>query len=64
VLQAQSASNGKWRTYGFYNCTPGKGKFRKDYRNVLRIKVQVCRGTAKRPTDECSKPKTIMTQGG
>jgi hypothetical protein len=64
VFKAQSASNGRWKTFGFYNCVPGNGTFRKDYRNVLQIKVQVCRGTSKRPVDECSRWKTIMTQGG
>jgi hypothetical protein len=64
VLRAQSAGNGRWKTYGFYNCTPGTGTFRKNYGSVLQIKVQVCRGTSKRPTGECSKQKTIMTQGG
>jgi hypothetical protein len=64
VLRAQSAKNGKWKTYGFYNCVPGKGTFRKDYGAVLQIKVQVCTGTSKRPTGWCSKWKTIMTQGG
>lgn len=64
VFKAQSASNGRWKSFGFYNCVPGNGTFRKDYRNVLQIKVQVCRGTSKRPTGECSRWKTIMTQGG
>jgi hypothetical protein len=64
VLKSQSASNGRWKSYGFYNCVPGTGTFRKDYRNALQIKVQVCRGNSKRPTGECSRWKTIMTQGG
>lgn len=64
VFKAQSASNGRWKSFGFYNCVPGNGTFRKDYRNVLQIKAQVCRGTSKRPVDECSRWKTIMTQGG
>ncbi|TMR22553.1 hypothetical protein ETD86_11210 [Nonomuraea turkmeniaca] len=64
VLRAQDARNGRWKVYGFYNCKPGTGTFRKDYGSVLQIKVQVCRGTAKRPTGECSKQKTILTTGG
>ncbi|TMR90329.1 hypothetical protein [Nonomuraea basaltis] len=64
VLRAQSASNGRWKTYGFYNCTPGTGTFRKSYGSVLQIKVQVCRGNSKRPIDECSKWKSIFTTGG
>ncbi|MFI7445296.1 hypothetical protein [Nonomuraea indica] len=64
VLRAQDANNGRWKTFGFYNCTPGVGTFRKDYGSVLQIKVQVCRGTSKAPTGDCSKQKTILTQGG
>ncbi|MFI6479161.1 hypothetical protein ACIBH1_14605 [Nonomuraea sp. NPDC050663] len=64
VLKAQSATNGKWKSHGFYYCKPGVGTFRKDYGAVLQIRVQVCRGTATRPTGSCSRWKTIYTQGG
>ncbi|MEW9553667.1 hypothetical protein [Nonomuraea sp. NPDC050783] len=63
VLKAQDSRNGRWKTYGFYNCQPGVGTFKKDYRNVVQIRVQVCRGTAARPTGECSTWKPVLTMG-
>lgn len=64
VLKAQSSTNGKWRSYGFYNCKADTGSFRRDYGGVLQIRVQVCRGTSARPTGKCSRWKTVFTQGG
>ncbi|MCK2213427.1 hypothetical protein MF672_006415 [Actinomadura sp. ATCC 31491] len=63
VLNAQDSRDGRWKSYGFYNCRPGVGTFKKDYRNVLRIRVQVCRGNATRPTGECSGWKWILKMG-
>ncbi|GGS98464.1 hypothetical protein ACFFV7_20985 [Nonomuraea spiralis] len=64
VLRYQSASNGRWRTFGIYNCVPGTGSFRKGVGGVLQIRAQVCRGTSKRPVGRCSRWRTIYTQGG
>ncbi|MEV1003492.1 hypothetical protein [Nonomuraea sp. NPDC050202] len=63
VLRSQDSRNGRWRDHGFYNCVPGVGTFRKDYRNTRQVRVQVCRGTAKRPTGECSAWKTLLRPG-
>ncbi|MEU7002078.1 hypothetical protein [Nonomuraea sp. NPDC046570] len=64
LIRHQNARNGRWRTDGFYNCVTGTGTFRKDVGGPLQIKVQVCRGTAKRPVNKCSRWKTVYTQGG
>ncbi|MED7923997.1 hypothetical protein SMD20_07135 [Nonomuraea sp. LP-02] len=64
VIKYQSARNGRWRTHGIYNCVPGTGTFRKNVGGVLQIRIQVCRGTATRPTGKCSRWRTVWTQGG
>ncbi|MEV0592897.1 hypothetical protein [Nonomuraea cavernae] len=64
LIRRQSGQNGRWRTHGVYNCVPGTGSFSKSVGGVLQIRVQVCRGNATRPVGECSRWKTIYTQGG
>lgn len=63
IVRGQSAKNGRWKNVGFYNCRTGVGTFRRNFGYVLQMKVQVCRGTAYRPTGKCSKQRTIFTQG-
>ncbi|GAA2212310.1 hypothetical protein GCM10009850_077720 [Nonomuraea monospora] len=63
VLRSQGSRDGRWRDHGFYNCVPGVGTFRKDYRDARQVKVRVCRGTAQRPTGGCSAWKTILRPG-
>ncbi|NAS21900.1 hypothetical protein GT755_09410 [Herbidospora sp. NEAU-GS84] len=64
LIKSMSATNGRWRTHGIYNCVAGTGTFTKNLGGVLQIRAQVCRGTAKKPVNKCSKWKTIWTQGG
>ncbi|MEU1390486.1 MULTISPECIES: hypothetical protein [unclassified Nonomuraea] len=64
LIRYQSASNGRWRTHGVYNCVPGTGSFRKNVGGALQIRAQVCRGTSARPVGRCSRWRTIYTQGG
>ncbi|SEL91334.1 hypothetical protein [Nonomuraea pusilla] len=64
LIRYQDSGNGRWRTHGVYNCVPGAGSFSKRVGDPLQIKAQVCRGTARRPVDECSRWKTVFTQGG
>ncbi|MER7503370.1 hypothetical protein AB0L05_34270 [Nonomuraea pusilla] len=64
ILKGQDTRSGRWKSHGFYNCIPGTGTFKKDYRNALNVKVQVCRGDADRPTGQCSAWKSIMRNGG
>ncbi|MEU8323491.1 hypothetical protein AB0C33_34440 [Nonomuraea sp. NPDC048881] len=64
LIRYQSASNGRWRTHGVYNCLPGTGSFRKNVGGALQIRAQVCRGNGARPVGRCSRWRTIYTQGG
>ncbi|NRQ37660.1 hypothetical protein HII36_38400 [Nonomuraea sp. NN258] len=64
LIRYQSATNGRWRTHGIYNCQAGTGTFRKGVGAAMQIKIQVCRGTATRPINKCSRWKTVYTQGG
>ncbi|MFI9593956.1 hypothetical protein [Nonomuraea sp. NPDC052265] len=64
LIRYQSASNGRWRTHGVYNCMGSTGSFRKNVGGALQIRAQVCRGTSKRPVGRCSRWRTVYTQGG
>ncbi|MCC5581964.1 hypothetical protein IMZ11_40820 [Microtetraspora sp. AC03309] len=64
LIRYQDSRNGRWRTRGVYNCATGTGSFRTGVGGVLQIRVQVCRGTSKRPVNKCSRWKTVYTQGG